>query len=328
MCHCIIHLISTKILKMVNTSDFSLNYWIFFLVLFGFLALIDRYLISKNSEKFSRNLYSTIFWFISAIGCCGLLKFLSFHSFVIKDHSLDFFTGYLIELSLSIDNVFVFIMIFDKLQISEHKKHVILRIGIISAIVMRLFMILFAINLIQKMTGIFYIFGLILIMSAIHILVTSILVKFRYDKELAKPPFYQKYFVKCESDAFFTKMQGKIKPTINLLALILIEKSDILFAVDSIPAIISVTKDSFIIFASNIMAIAGLRALFFCVSHSAQQYEYLKHGIVLILFFIGIKLILIPQHIMIPKEFSLGFILSVIIGSMLISRNKNDKKIT
>jgi tellurite resistance protein TerC len=313
---------------MLSTSDFSLNYWLYFLILFGFLIVIDRYIISKNSEKFSKNLYSTIFWFISAIGCCGLLRFLSVQDFIQKDHSLDFFTGYLIELSLSIDNVFVFIMIFDKLQISEHKKHIILRIGIISAVVLRLIMILFAIHLIQKMTSIFYIFGLILMISAIHMLVTSILVKFRYDKELSKPPFYQKYFVKCESDAFFTRVQGKIKPTINLLALILVEKSDILFAVDSIPAVISVTKDSFIIFASNIMAIAGLRALFFCVSHGAQQFQYLKHGIVLILFFIGIKLILIPQHIMIPKEFSLGFILSVIIGSMLISKGKNDKKVT
>ncbi len=313
---------------MLSTSDFSLNYWLYFLILFGFLIVIDRYIISKNSEKFSKNLYSTIFWFISAIGCCGLLRFLSVQDFIQKDHSLDFFTGYLIELSLSIDNVFVFIMIFDKLQISEHKKHIILRIGIISAVVLRLIMILFVIHLIQKMTSIFYIFGLILMISAIHMLVTSILVKCRYDKELSKPPFYQKYFVKCESDVFFTRVQGKIKPTINLLALILVEKSDILFAVDSIPAVISVTKDSFIIFASNIMAIAGLRALFFCVSHGAQQFQYLKHGIVLILFFIGIKLILIPQHIMIPKEFSLGFILSVIIGSMLISKDKNDKKVT
>jgi tellurite resistance protein TerC len=313
---------------MLSTSDFSLNYWLYFLILFGFLIVIDRYIISKNSEKFSKNLYSTIFWFISAIGCCGLLRFLSVQDFIQKDHSLDFFTGYLIELSLSIDNVFVFIMIFDKLQISEHKKHIILRIGIISAVVLRLIMILFAIHLIQKMTSIFYIFGLILMISAIHMLVTSILVKFRYDKELARPPFYERYFVKCSSDAFFTKVKGKVKPTTNLLALILVEKADILFAVDSIPAVISVTKDSFIIFASNIMAIAGLRSLFFCVSHGAQQFQYLKHGIVLILFFIGIKLVLIPQHIMIPKEFSLGFILSVIIGSMLISKRKNDKKIT
>ncbi len=314
---------------MSSTSDFSTEYWVYFFVLLSALAFIDRYAISKNSLKLKANLYSVIFWMISAIFCCLFLKFLSFQKLVLQDHSTDFLTAYLIELSLSIDNIFVFIMIFERLKISEKKQHLILKIGIISAVVMRLLMILFAMQLIQKFTAIFYIFGLILIISAIHIIVSSILVNYRYNLEINKPPFYQKYFVKCKSDKFFTKIDGKTMPTINLLALILIEKADILFAVDSIPAVLSVTKDSFIAFTSNILSIAFLRSLFFCVAHSVQHYTYLKHGIVLILGFIGIKLILLPQHILIPKTFSLSFILVVMIGSIIISKIKqtpNDKK--
>lgn len=313
---------------MLRTTDFSPEYWIYFSVLFCILALFDNYIISKKSVKCGRDIYSTLYWFLAVAFCCLLLKGLDFANFVRKDHSTDFFTGYLIELSLSLDNIFVFIIIFDKLKITQDNKRRILRVGIISAVVMRLFMILFAVNLIQKFISIFYFFGLILIMSAIHTAVSSVFVNIRYNHELAKKPFYQRYFIECSSSNLVTRINNKLFPTINLLALILVEKADLLFAVDSIPAVLSVTNDSFIVFTSNIFAIAGLRSLFFYLSSSAKKYPYLKHGIVLILFFIGIKLVLIPQHILIPKNFSLGFILFVMIGSILISKFKHDKKTT
>lgn len=310
---------------MLHTSEFALKSWIIFVMSFIVLSLIDRFLISKNSEKLKNNIYSTFFWFICAIICVLILKILPTNDSQLKDHSLDFLVGYLIELSLSVDNVFVFIMIFEKLKISEHKQHIILRIGIISAIIMRLIMILFAIDLIQRFQFIFYIFGATLFFSAMHMLIQI------FKKPVQeKDPIYKKYFVQCNFDKFFTKVNGKTFPTINLLALILIEKTDILFAIDSIPAVISVTQDSFVIFTSNILAIAGLRALFFCVSHSAENYPYLKHGIIMILLFIGVKLMLVPQGLHMPNSLSLGFIVSVLTISIVASNyvKKNSKRIS
>ncbi len=298
---------------MLQRSDFAIPYWIGFIIFFTILSLIDRFLVSRNSNALIHNLYSTGFWFLSAV---VFMMFLIFISDTIQgDHSLDFFAGYIIELTLSIDNVFVFIMIFDKLKITTHKQNVILQIGIISAIIMRLVMILFAVELIEKATWIFYIFGGILIFSALHMLLKK--------PDSAKIPSYRKYFVQCRKERFFTRQKGKLVPTINVLALILVEKADILFAVDSIPAVITVTRDTFIIFTSNIMAIAGLRALFFSLSHSANNYYYLKHGIIIILLFIGVKLMILPQGIHVPKELSLGLIFIVITIAVIASKLKS-----
>jgi tellurite resistance protein TerC len=297
---------------MLEGSDFAISYWIWFIIFFTVLSLIDRFLVSRNSNALTYNLYGTGFWFLSAV---AFMMFLIFISDVVQhDHSLDFFAGYIIELTLSIDNVFVFIMIFDKLQITTHKQHVILRIGIASAIIMRLIMILFAVEVIEKAIWIFYIFGSILILSALHMLLK------KQDSE--KIPSYRKYFVQCRKEKFFIRQKGKLVPTINLLALILVEKADVLFAVDSIPAVITVTRDTFIIFTSNVMAIAGLRALFFCLAHSANNYYYLKHGIIVILLFIGIKLMILPQGIHVPKELSLALIFIIITIAVIASKLK------
>lgn len=302
-------------LVMVANSDFSIEYWIGFISLFTVLSLINHFFICKDSNEIKRNVFSTAFWFTSATILMVIIKLVS--EKVGQDHSLNFFAGYIIELTLSVDNVFVFIIIFERLKISARKQHIILRIGIISAIVMRLIMILFAVELIEQFTWIFYIFGGVLIFSALHML-------FKKDVE-DKEPRYQKYFVECKEDKFFTRNRGKLVPTINLLALILVEKTDLLFAVDSIPAVITVTRDTFIIFTSNVMAIAGLRALFFCLSHSANTFYYLKHGIIIILLFIGIKLILLPQEIHVPNEVSISFIFIVVAAAVIASKVRNSK---
>lgn len=298
---------------MLEGSEFSIIYWIGFLLYFIILSLIDRFLISRNSTALLQSIYGTGFWLVFTIVfmICLILTSDRF----LYDHSIDFFAAYIIELTLSIDNIFVFIIVFDRLKISTHKQHIILRIGIISAVIMRLLMILFAIELIERFQWIFYIFGSILIFSALNML--------RKKSPIEKTAPYQKYFVKCRKDKFFTRHKGKLVPTINLLALIMIEQADILFAVDSIPAIITITQDTFIIFTSNIMAIAGLRTLFFCLSHSANHYYYLKYGITIILLFIGVKLLLIPLGIHIQKEISLGMIFIVMTIAVIASKLRN-----
>ena len=292
---------------MLEGSEFAISYWLGFILFFIILILIDRFLISKNSTALIDSIYGVGFWFVFSI--VFMMFLMMDHK--LSDHSINFLAAYIIEITLSIDNVFVFIIIFEKLKITVHKQHIILRIGIISAVIMRLLMILFAIELIDQFQWIFYVFGSILIISALHMLKKKPITE--------KISSCQKYFVKCKQDKFFTKQKGKLVPTINLLALLLVEKADILFAVDSIPAIITVTQDTFIIFTSNVMAIACLRTLFFCLSHSANHFYYLKDGIVIILLFIGIKLILIPLGVHIQKEISLSFILLVITIAIIAS---------
>lgn len=308
---------------MLHTSEFNLHYWIAFCILIIFLTIVNAFVMPRLFRGIKADIMSTLFWIVSAISYCVFLS----HIPTKINHSIHFLTGYLIELSLSVDNVFVFIMIFEKLKISFNHQHKILNIGIVSAIIMRLMMILFAIELIQKFTWIFYVFGLFLVLSAIKM----IFAEFFQNKKTDVQPFYIKYFVRSNDTRkiFFTTWHGKKVATVNLLALILIEKADLIFAVDSIPAILSVTQDSFIVFSSNIFAICGLRALFFCISHTAQTYVYLKHGIILILMFIGVKLILMPQGIHVPQSFSLGLIVLIIFCSILLSKMiSHDKKIS
>ena len=304
---------------MLNSSEFSIIYWYSFLLLFIICFFINKYFIIRKAQTPKVNILSTIFWLICSVVYMLILKVLFYSNLSVQDHSNDFFTGYLIELSLSIDNVFVFIMLFSKLQISQQKQHIILEIGIISAIIMRFFMILFAIDLIRIFVEIFYVFGTILVITALSILFSK--------QKTNVQAFYSKYFIRCAEDNFFIRQSGKIRPTINLLALILIEKADLMFALDSIPAVLSITQDTFIVFTSNIVAIAGLRSLFFCLSHASQQFYYLKYGCVLILLFIGIKLILLPLNIHVPNIISLSFILIILLGSIIISKfYSNDKK--
>ena len=298
---------------LLRVSNFSIEYWGGFFAYVLFISLVDIYVILGPTKNitFRRSVFSTIFWFANAV--IVTLMFLLVPETDSKSHySADFFIAYLIELSLSIDNVFVFIMIFDKLKIVGEMKRSILHIGIISAIIMRLIMILFGLHFVNKFQWLFYIFGSILIFGAIKMLIPK-----RQENRIAR----NRFFSTAKKDRFFIKGKKGIIPTVNLLALILIEKADIVFAIDSIPAVMSVTRDAFIIFTSNVLAIAGLRSLFFLISHTAEKFTYLKYGIVLILLFIGIKLLLIPQEIIVPKELSLAVVsMGIIIPIMLSTR--------
>jgi tellurite resistance protein TerC len=283
-----------------------------------FLSIIDIYIIlgSTKTITFKKSILSTVFWFMNAVVVFTILLFIpTKHS---QMYHTDFFIAYLIELSLSIDNIFVFIMIFEKLKITTVMKRRILHIGIVSAIVMRLMIILFGLHIVNEFNWIFYIFGVILILGAGKMFISSI------TKTSAKKTtihWYHKVFSKDNIgiQSFFISKSNKMIPTVNLLALILIEKADIVFAIDSIPAVISITRDAFIIFASNILAIAGLRSLFFLVSDSEEKFVYLRYGIMFILTFIGIKLLLIPQEIFIPKEISFSVIFITISISIIVS---------
>jgi tellurite resistance protein TerC len=238
---------------------------------------------------------------------------------------IEFFTGYLIEKSLSLDNVFVFAVIFAHFGVPLKYQHRVLFLGILGAIVFRMVFILAGIELIRLFDWVFYIFGAFLIFTAVQTLQSS-----KQPRDLSHSKFlvWLRRFVPLTADfheqRFFIRHNGKLMATPLLLVLIFIELSDVLFALDSIPAIFAITQDAFIIFTSNIFAILGLRSLYFLLAGSLHKFYYLKHAISFILFFIGLKLIAM-HHYKIPLWLSLSVIVVTLISAILASLLREQK---
>ncbi len=245
--------------------------------------------------------------------------------------ALEYLTGYLIEYTLSIDNVFVILMIFYSFNVAEiHYKRVLFW-GILGAIVFRFIFIFLSSSLIQHFSWTFYIFGAILLYSGVKMFID------RNKEEKIDPEhhpvmkFVSKYFKvypKFVGEKFFIRENGVRYVTPLFVVLVIIEFSDIIFAIDSVPAIFSVTKDPFIVFFSNIFAILGLRSLFFLIVHIIKLFRFLKIGISFLLIFIGFKLILHDwlKEIGFSTKYSLYVVLIVLIGSILLSLLFPEKK--
>ena len=232
---------------------------------------------------------------------------------------LEFFAGYLIEFSLSMDNLFVFISIFMAYGIVEHAQHRVLNYGIIGAIILRFIFIFAGIAIVNALEWILYIFGVILIINGI---------KMWKDEEEKDP--HDSRIIKgisrvlpmtrdMRGEKFIITENGKRLFTPLFAILCLIEFSDIIFAVDSVPAVFSVSKDPLIVYSSNIFAILGLRQLFFVVEHMRRKFEYVRYGVGIILIFTGVKLLALIFHIEISIPVSIGFIFGVLVLSIVIS---------
>ncbi|OJW49140.1 MAG: hypothetical protein BGO67_11300 [Alphaproteobacteria bacterium 41-28] len=243
-----------------------------------------------------------------------------------KEPALAFFTGYLLEKLLSLDNMFVFVMIFKFFKIAPPHQHRILFWGILGAIVFRLFLIIIGIKLIETFDWILYLFGALLIYSSYKI--------FRERNQLAEIetnafilwikkwiPLRENY----KGRRFFLHINGKWFVIPTFLVLSTIEVSDIIFAIDSIPAIFAITLDPFIVFTSNIFAILGLRSLYFLLAQAILRFYYLQHAISVLLGFVGFKLIF-NHHLKISLEFSLGFIVFTLTIAIFASLWKNKHK--
>lgn len=237
-----------------------------------------------------------------------------------KSKALEFFTGYLIEKSLSIDNIFVIILIFSYFKVPAAYQHKVLFWGILGALVMRFTFILSGVELIHRFHSLIYIFGGFLIITGIRML-TSGDQKIEPEKnpliKLAKKviPITNNF----EGDRFFVKKEGRNWATPLFLVVLLIETTDLIFAVDSIPAILAISDDTFIIYTSNVFAILGLRSLYFALAGIEQYFKYLKFGLSAILVFVGVKMCIVDWF-KIPIEISLiviGFTLAI---AMLCSR--------
>lgn len=233
-----------------------------------------------------------------------------------KQKALDFVTGYIIELSLSMDNVFVFIVIFSYFKVEPRYQHRILFWGIVGAIIMRLVMITGGIYLVENFNWTFYLFGALLIFSAYKIVFSEQHeVDFDNNKIIKWLKKYLPFTNQYRGERFMVVENGKKYFTPLMLVLIIVEQTDLVFAVDSIPAILAITQDTFIVFTSNIFAILGLRSLYFLLANIVDRFAYLKYGLGVILAYVGVKMILSVNLLHIPIFISLA----VIIISLLIS---------
>ncbi|MEP0862484.1 MAG: TerC family protein [Ignavibacterium sp.] len=299
-------------------------FWIIFSVIIAIMLMIDLYVTDHRRGKIT--LKASLIW--SGIWIITALLFNIFLYFYLENghqKAIEFLTGYIIEKSLSVDNLFVFLMIFSVMNVkAEHQPH-ILKWGILGAIFFRIVFILAGVALISLFHPVIYVFGAILLYAAYKMAFGS---DEKIDVEnnwLIK--IFVKYFkLKTDYDGrkFFIKENGKTYITTMFLTLLLIESSDIVFAVDSIPAIIAITHDTFIIISSNIFAILGLRALYFALAGLVDLFRYLKYGVALLLFYVGIKM-LISDFYKIPTEVSLIIIVTILSISILLSLIKKRK---
>lgn len=236
-----------------------------------------------------------------------------------KEKAIEFLTGYVIEKSLSVDNLFVFIMVFSYFNVDTRYQHKVLFWGILGALIMRAIFIFAGVALIQQFHWIIYVFGAFLIFTGIKMLVQK-----EEKMEPEKNPLvrlFKRFFPVTDTmhgDRFFVKINARTVATPLFIVLLIIEFTDLIFAVDSIPAILAISTDTFIIFTSNVFAILGLRALYFALAGIAKLFYYLKYGLSAILVFVGVKMV-IAGFFKIPVMYSLLVIVSILILSVLAS---------
>jgi tellurite resistance protein TerC len=313
------------VLVMIKESlvDVSLLAWILF-HLFVFLMLaIDLGIFHKKAHDvtFKEALTWSLVWF-------SLAMVFNIMIFYWKGPQLavEFFTGYLIEKSLSVDNIFIFLLIFNSFKIPSIYQHRILFWGILGALVMRAVFIAVGITLIAKFHWILYLFGFFLIFTGLKMLFHKSEDYNPQDNPILK--LAKRFFPFVDTihgDRFLVSIDGKTYATPLLLVLILIETSDLLFAVDSIPAILAISRDSFIVYTSNIFAIMGLRSLYFAVGGLVNKFYYLHFALAFILTFIGIKM-LVVDLVKIPTFVSLGVIVGCLLIAILASIRRERKK--
>ncbi len=230
-----------------------------------------------------------------------------------------FLLGYVLEKSLSVDNIFVIAMIFSYLRVPLELQHRVLYWGILGAVILRGLMIAVGVTLINRFDWVVYIFGLLLLYTAIKMMLLR--------QETVEPeentmvrlarrwlPFTDRYHGKH----FFIPVRKRYVATPLFLALLMVESSDVMFAVDSIPAVFAVTRDPFIVFTSNMFAILGLRSMYFVLAGYMERFRYLKHALVFVLAYVGIKM-MISNHYHIPNGVSMAFILGILLMGVLAS---------
>ena len=291
--------------------------WVGFSIFIVAMLSLDLGLFNRKAHtiKYREAWIWSAVWVTLAMIFAGLV----FH-YQGTERGFEFLTGYLIELSLSVDNLFVFLLIFSYFKVPARFQHRVLFWGVMGALVMRLTMIFVGAALIDRFHWIIYIFGAFLVYTGIKM--------FRHEDTDMQPdqnlvvravtrflPITRHY----DEQKFFTTINGKRTGTLLLLVLIVVEVTDLVFAVDSIPAIFAITTDTFIVYTSNVFAILGLRSMYFLLAGVVEKFRYLRTGLAIVLTFIGIKMLVGALGVKIDTKYSLIFVAVVLIGSVVAS---------
>jgi tellurite resistance protein TerC len=309
---------------MVNIQE---NGWLWagFVIFVICMLLLDLVVFNKKAHeiKMKEALLLSLFWILLAVAFnIGVWKFLG------SQKALEFLTAYLIEESLSIDNLFVFIMIFSYFQVKPEYQHKILFWGIIGAMVMRAIFIVTGVALIHRFEWIIYVFGGFLVITGLRMM---------FDKgkqiEPEKNPVIRlarkliPVTPETHGSRLFVRINHKTVATPLFITLIMIEVTDLIFAVDSIPAVLAISSDPFIVYTSNVFAILGLRSLYFALASIIKYFRFLKYGLAAILFFVGSKMI-ISSFYKLPIGIALGTVFGILLLSVLLSVIITDKRTT
>lgn len=310
--------------------------WIFFIVFIFALLALDLGVFHKANKTVTmkESMAWTMVWVALSLLFGGVVYWIydvnyggiNAHGTTPMKAVIDYYTGYVIEESLSLDNIFVMAMIFRYFKIESKFQHNILFWGILGAVFFRLLMILLGTAFVQNFEWATYIFGAILIYSAFKMIRGS--EEDEDFRESAGVKFLSKIYPinwDVQNGKYLIIENGKRYATPLLAALVVVEFSDILFAVDSIPAIFSITTDPFIVFTSNIFAILGLRSLYFFLAGMLDKFEYMKYALVFVLMYVGIKM-MIMHFVKIPSLVSLGVILFTLACGVIFSMLNKDKK--
>ena len=299
--------------------------WTGFILLVLVMLAVDMFLLGRQgSHKVSLKEAATwsVVWVTMALLFNAALWWyldVNLGRELANQKALEFFTGYLIEKSLAVDNIFVFLMLFSYFAVPAEYQRRVLLYGVLGAVVMRAVMILFGAWLIAQFHWILYLFGLFLLVTGIKMLIFA-----GHEPDLEKNPIlrwmrgHMRITQEYHGEKFFVWKNGVRYATPMLLVLVLVEVSDLIFAVDSIPAIFAVTSDPFIVFTSNIFAILGLRAMYFLLADVAPRFHLLKYGLALVLAFIGAKM-LIVDFVKIPIAVALGVVALILTTSVILS---------
>jgi tellurite resistance protein TerC len=296
------------------------GFGIFILVMLALdLGVLNR---KAHTVRYREAAVWSVVWVILAMAFAGIVFWKTN-----RQTGLEFLTGYVIELSLSVDNLFIFLLIFSYFKVPSKYQHRVLFWGVLGALVMRMTMIAIGATLVERFHWVLYIFGAFLIYTGFKML--------RQDESQANPednavvrfvtrfiPVTRHY----EGEKFFTVADGRRMGTLLLLVLIIVEVSDLIFAVDSIPAIFGVTTNPFIVYTSNVFAILGLRSLYFLLAGVVEKFHYLKVGLAVVLTFVGVKMLTegyVMARLGVSKEtiiaVSLGVVALMLLGSVAAS---------
>lgn len=297
-------------------------FWVAFNVFVITMLVLDLGVFHRKSHviKFKESLVWCAIWI-----SLSLLFNVGIYIWDGKKMAIEFLTSYLIELSLSVDNLFVFLLIFSYFRVPAKYQHRVLFWGILGAVIMRAIFIAAGITLIQKFHWIIYIFGGFLIFSGIKLALEK-------DKEIhpEKNPVLKLFrrfmpvLSRYKEGKFFLRRNQRYFATPLFIVLLVVETTDVMFALDSIPAVIAITTDPFIVYTSNVFAILGLRAIFFALAGIMRLFHYLHYGLSFILVFVGVKM-LVSKFYEIPVEIALGVIIAVLTTSVVASIIKPQK---